>query len=108
MNNRSYNKDMNYSKEEISKMYQLLSCMSDKTRILILSSLLEGEKCVCQISQELEISQSLTSHQLAFLKKHHLVKSEKRGQHRFYTLIDKHVELILKIVHEHILEDVYE
>lgn len=105
MNGCSYNIGMHYSKDEINKMYILLSSMADKTRIKILSSLLEGEKCVCEISKELDISQSLASHQLATLKKHFLVKSYKRGQHRFYSLDDEHVELILKIVHEHILEE---
>lgn len=105
MNRHSYNLGMEkYSFNDLVLMEKLLSCMNDLTRLKLLTCLIDGEKCVCQLAKLCGISQSLTSHQLKVLKQYRLVKSCKRGQHRFYELDDEHVELILNLVHEHIKE----
>ena len=103
MNNHSYNNVM-----EINKLKTLFDALADNTRLKILLSLTKGEKCVCMISEELNISHSLASHQLAYLKKHKLVKSRKDKRHCFYSLDDEHVKDILEIAFTHISEDKYD
>jgi ArsR family transcriptional regulator len=73
----------------------LLKGFADVTRLTILSLLQEGEVCVHDIVEALDISQSGVSHQLRILRDARLVSRRKEGRHVFYRLADKHVELLL-------------
>ena len=53
------------------------------------------QRCVCDISALLEMSQSAISHQLKVLKQSRLVKLRKEGRVVYYSLIDEHIRLIL-------------
>lgn len=102
MNKHSYNVLM--KAKQIIDIETLFKVMGDKTRLDILHLLLEGEKCVCVISKQLGISHSLTSHQLALLRKNKLVDCRKEKRHCFYWLKDEHVKKILEIAFEHVSE----
>lgn len=88
--------------EKLSELYKMFG---DKTRIRILYVLLEHECCVSEISRQLEMTQSAISHQLSTLKASKLVKSRRDGKTIFYSLDDEHVEMILSMGVEHILEE---
>ena len=68
---------------------------SDKTRLRILTALVTGELCVCDIAALLGMSQSAISHQLRFLKQARLVRSRKNGKTVYYALCDDHIQIIL-------------
>lgn len=89
----------------IDKMETLLNVASDSTRLKILYSIQNESKSVNTIVKECEASQSLISHQLAILKKAHLVASEKVGKKVYYKLDDDHVVKLLQIVYEHVMEE---
>ena len=92
------------SKENILNMSKLLKVFADDTRLKILYSLLDGEKCVSQIQQEVEMSQSAVSHQLSVLRNSNLVRRVKRANLAIYCLADEHIKTILQMVYDHILE----
>ena len=92
------------SKENILNMSKLLKVFADDTRLKILYSLLDGEKCVSQIQQEVEMSQSAVSHQLSVLRSSNLVRRVKRANLAIYCLADEHIKTILQMVYDHILE----
>ncbi len=77
----------------------------DKTRIRILFSLQDKEKCVEEISEELGMEQSAISHQLRILKDARLIRLRKEGRYSFYSLEDEHVSIILKMGMEHASEN---
>ena len=60
--------------------------------------------CVCELTQCLNISQSLVSHQLKILREQKIVKCERNKNHIFYKLDDKHIEEIVDMAKVHILE----
>ncbi|MBR6003468.1 MAG: helix-turn-helix transcriptional regulator [Lachnospiraceae bacterium] len=91
--------------DRIYDLADLFKVFSDSTRIRILYLLLGGEKNVSDISDELSMNQSAVSHQLKTLKQADLVKVRRDGKAMFYSLADSHVESILKIGMEHIMED---
>lgn len=91
--------------DRIYDLADLFKVFSDSTRIRILYLLLNGEKNVSDISDELSMNQSAVSHQLKTLKQSDLVKVRRDGKAMFYSLADSHVESILKIGMEHILEE---
>lgn len=86
---------------ELSNIFKVFA---DETRLKIISELFESEKCVGDISKNLNLSQSLVSHQLRILKDSKVVDYEKRGQKIFYFLVDEHVRLIYKMGLEYVLE----
>ncbi len=100
----------------INKMQDTLKIASDATRLKILFSLLNEldnsgesshfvEKCVNDIALQIGASQSLVSHQLKVLKDGGFVKSNKVGTKIYYSLKDEHVQQIMKITYDHVLED---
>ena len=115
----------------INKMQDTLKLAGDATRLKILFCLLDEfdvnspsdcgcgnpgchcgdenqpliEKCVNDIALEVNCSQSLVSHQLKVLKDGNFVKSRKESTRIYYSLKDAHVREIIKITHEHVMEE---
>lgn len=86
---------------DISDFYKALS---DSTRLKIINALYEHEMCVCDISVLLNMTKSAISHQLKNLKELNLIKSRKQGKEVYYSLADKHVNIVFEITLEHIKE----
>lgn len=94
-------------KETVVKIAELFKAFGDPTRVQILSVLLNGERCVTQIVEMVDISQSAVSHQLRLLKQLHLVKARREGKNILYALDDDHVHTMLQMGLEHV-EHVHE
>jgi len=90
--------------EHFFELAEFFSVMGDSTRIKILYLLFEGELCVCDISEKLNMSMSAISHQLRVLKNSRIVKYRKAGKSVFYSLDDDHVKTIINMGVEHIEE----
>lgn len=69
--------------EELVKVFKALS---DETRIRMLRLLFQGELCVCEIMQAMQISQSRASRNLGILKDAGLLKDRREGQWVHYSL----------------------
>ena len=92
-------------KEILEKIAELFKGFADATRVHILSLLMaEGELCVTDIAEKVELSQSAISHQLRILKQMHLIKFRREGKNILYSLADDHVKTILQMGLEHVLE----
>lgn len=91
-------------KKILATLSDFYKIFADATRLRILDCLLEGEKCVNEISDRLEITQSATSHQLKTLRDSTLVKAKKEGQIVKYSITDDHIKIILQYGLEHIKE----
>lgn len=90
--------------DELYDLAELFSVFGDSTRIRILFVLVNGELCVCDIAETLNMTQSAISHQLKLLKQSRLVKSRREGKSIFYYLADDHVRSIIGMGMEHIRE----
>jgi ArsR family transcriptional regulator len=85
-------------------MESVLNIASDFTRLKTMYAIMKEEKSVSEIVEEVGASQSLVSHQLSVLKNADLVSTRKDGTKVFYRLADEHVDMLLKIVYEHVSE----
>jgi len=65
---------------------ELFKALADESRLRILNLLLDKEMCVTEITQNLNLSQSLVSHHLKILKIAELVDSFRMGQKICYRL----------------------
>ncbi|MGN0141427.1 MAG: ArsR/SmtB family transcription factor [Roseburia sp.] len=90
--------------DEFDDLAELFKIFATPTRLRILSVLMNGEKCVFDIAEELQMSQSAISHQLGILKQNRLVKNRREGKTIYYSLLDSHVFTIIEQGLNHIRE----
>lgn len=98
-------KNIEPNNEEIEKLSNMFKLFSDNTRLRIICSILNTELCVCDLCELLELNQSTVSHQLQLLRNANLVKYRREGKQIFYSLQDEHIEKIISLSLEHILEE---
>ena len=89
---------------KIFSVAELFRLFGDPTRVGIMTVLYEKERCVCDLSELLGMTDSAISHQLRLLKQSGLVKYRREGKHLFYSLADSHVSTILAQGFEHVNE----
>lgn len=71
------------------ELEQTFKGLADGTRLRILSLLLHGELCVCDIQHVLDSSQPNVSRHLTYLRNSGLVIDRREGFRVFYRLTDK-------------------
>ncbi|MHB8280683.1 MAG: ArsR/SmtB family transcription factor [Candidatus Humimicrobiaceae bacterium] len=71
---------------DLLKSLDFLKVIAEENRLKIIIMLLNGEQCVCDIWQNLNIPQNLTSHHLKILADFGLVNFRKDGLRVYYTL----------------------
>jgi ArsR family transcriptional regulator len=69
--------------------------LSDPIRLEIISFLINGEKCVCEIVPHLNLIQPLVSRHLKILKDAGLVKCRKDGTKRMYATVDNRIYKVI-------------
>lgn len=65
----------------------LFHALSDATRLAALDMLREGERCVCELQDELDVAQSRLSFHLKVLKDAGLVQDRREGRWSYYTIV---------------------
>jgi DNA-binding transcriptional ArsR family regulator len=60
--------------------------LANPTRAQIIDFLLGGERCVCEMTGPLDISQPLVSHHLALLRDAGLVRMRSEGTRTYYSI----------------------
>jgi DNA-binding transcriptional ArsR family regulator len=84
--------------DAVTETFQLLG---DATRVRILDALSRGERCVSDLSSEIGMSESATSHQLRLLRTARLVRVRRDGRQAYYALDDHHVIGLLRDARRH-------
>jgi ArsR family transcriptional regulator len=70
-------------------MTDIFKALSDETRLRILSLVLEGEMCVCEIEESLGLTQSNASRHLTVLKNAGILSCRKQAQWAYYRLSEE-------------------
>jgi ArsR family transcriptional regulator len=68
------------------KIENLFRAVSDRTRLRILNLLRDGELCVCDLVDLLDVPQPTASRHLAYLRKTNLVAVREDGRWAYYRL----------------------
>lgn len=87
--------------EAVAAVFKLLG---DPTRVRILDALSLGERCVNDLSELVDMSESAVSHQLRLLRSARLVRVRREGRSAFYSLDDDHVIGVLHETRRHVQE----
>ncbi len=70
----------------MERVIKLFNALSDKTRLQIYLLLLEGDLCVCELGNILNIEQSRISHGLRTLREANLIKNKREGRWIIYSV----------------------
>ena len=89
------------SMEDASSIADTFRALADPTRLRIVSMLAQGERCVHDVCEALELEQSAVSHQLRVLRDRRIVRSRREGRHIYYSLDDEHIEELLENGRQH-------
>ena len=65
---------------------EVFHALSDATRVRIMDMLRDGERCVCELQDELDAAQSRLSFHLRVLKDAGLVADRRDGRWAYYTI----------------------
>jgi len=82
------------------KASEFLKTLSHEARLRILCLLLDGEKSVNQLGQELDMRQAAVSQQLQRLRAEQLVATRRQGKEIFYTISSGEVIKIMEVLEE--------
>jgi ArsR family transcriptional regulator len=77
---------------DLDRAVQLFHALSDSTRLSILEMLRDGERCVCELQDELDAAQSRLSFHLRVLREAGLVMDRREGRWSYYSIIPEALE----------------
>ena len=72
--------------------------MGDPTRMKILELLRDGERCVCELTDELQAAQSRLSFHLKILKDAGLIRDRREGRWVYYSLAPQRFERLGRLL----------
>ncbi|HWY79535.1 MAG TPA: metalloregulator ArsR/SmtB family transcription factor [Candidatus Sulfotelmatobacter sp.] len=87
--------------EVFDVVIECFKALAEPSRAKILYALQKKELSVRDIAIIAEISESATSHQLAYLKERHLVKAKREGVVMYYTISYQHLHNLLREAEEY-------
>jgi ArsR family transcriptional regulator, arsenate/arsenite/antimonite-responsive transcriptional repressor len=83
---------------DLDRAVALFHALSDETRLSILEMLRGGERCVCELQDELDAAQSRLSFHLRVLKDAGLVSDRREGRWSYYTIVSEAVAEVHDLV----------
>jgi DNA-binding transcriptional ArsR family regulator len=83
---KNSNIDFKSLSASIDRACGLLKVLANPDRLLLLCRLSEGESCVRELEESLDICQPTLSQQLGVLREEGLVTTRREGKHIFYSL----------------------
>jgi ArsR family transcriptional regulator len=81
-------------------LIQRLQAIAEETRLAVLQLLSGGERCVCELQEELGAAQSLLSFHLKKLKDAGLIADRREGRWIYYRLVPEPFEEMRAVLGE--------
>lgn len=81
-----------------------LKALADENRLTLLSCMKNGEVCVCDFVDVLQISQPAVSQQLKKLKDVDIIRERKEGTWKYYRLAEDLSPVVQSVIDELIVE----
>ncbi|BFT30023.1 metalloregulator ArsR/SmtB family transcription factor [Alteromonas sp. D210916BOD_24] len=86
--------------EHASDAEAFLKQFANKTRLMVLCSLLKEEKSVTELLDVVKVSQPVISQHLALLRESQMVTTRREGQTIYYRLADERVKRLISLMYE--------
>lgn len=91
---------MNANPLFITEQAKIFKALGHPSRLMMVSAMQNGEKCVCELQQLVGDDLSTISKHLSVLREAGVVVSEKRGTNIYYTLAIPCLSIFLKCTSE--------
>ncbi len=85
----------------VADLADVFGLLADPGRLRLLTALLEGEMCVCDLAAVTGLSESAVSHALRLLRAHRVVRVRRSGRMAYYRLDDAHIRMLLDLALTH-------
>ena len=79
---------------------RVFKALCDPNRLMIIEMLQSGERCACEILEDLQIGQSTLSHHMKILCDSGLVSGRREGKWMYYSLDKEGCEAAKKLLDE--------
>ena len=79
---------------------RLMKVLSNRDRMLLLCEISQGEKCVGELEEALDIHQPTLSQQLTVLRNEELVETRREGKQIYYSLSSSPVLDVIGILYK--------
>lgn len=86
--------------DKYCKQAKVFKAFCDENRLMILEILQSGEKCACELLDELNIGQSTLSHHMKILCDSGVVVSRKEGKWTHYAISREGAEFAVELLEE--------
>lgn len=85
---------------DLTRTARLFHALADETRLGILRQLVQGERCVCDLTGSLDVAQSRLSFHLKTMKDAGVLESRKEGRWMYYQINPEALDAITAVVAE--------
>ena len=82
----------------LKKSVTLFHALSDETRLALLEQLIEGEQCVCELTDAMKATQSRLSFHLKVLKDAGFIRDRREGRWMYYSIDPDAIEGLKTVV----------
>jgi len=89
---------------KFSLLADTFKTLGDYSRVRIVWTLVQGEKCPSEIAEAVGLSASAVSHHLKVLRDANLVRVRREHRQIFYALDDEHINELMEAGIEHVEE----
>jgi len=79
---------------------RLMKVLSNRDRMLLLCEISQGEKCVGELEEALDIHQPTLSQQLTVLRNEELVETRREGKQIYYSLTSSPVLDVMAVLYK--------
>lgn len=86
--------------EHVEQASRLLKVLANQDRLMILCTLVEGERNVSELEEIIQIRQPTLSQQLARLRADDLVSTRREGKAIYYSLASNEAGRIIEVLYE--------
>jgi len=76
-----------------------LKVLANEERLLLLCQLAQGEMCVSELEEALDIHQPTLSQQLGVLRTEGVVNTRRDGKYVYYNVADRNVMQVLEVLY---------
>jgi ArsR family transcriptional regulator len=87
-------------RENATHVASFLKLVANSNRLLVLCRLSQGEACVSDLEEELNLSQPALSQHLARLRQEGVLETRREGQQIFYSIRDPRITRMLPFLEE--------
>jgi len=96
--------DLDTMRASAARTCAMLKTLANPDRLLLLCQISQGERCVSDLEEALDIHQPTLSQQLGVLREEGLVNTRRDGKRIYYSIASKEAMAVMQVLYEQFCE----